>query len=158
MRNKVAYNYLLPKGEDIMGGFLNLYKDTSRALRTFFSSIGIFKVLLPLDIVFLILGFCIPLVGSFIGILPGIFGGGTILGSLSIYFLVLGILLAMANGHVQFIFIGMFAMAGTELLFFLKYLLRKGSFFSWGYLLSAVIIGGIAFLIMQYCSGVTADE
>jgi hypothetical protein len=157
--NKLAYKSLNPKGEDIMGGFLNLYQDTSKALRAFFSQLGIFKILLPLDVVFIILGFGIPLLTGFFGILTGVFAGTTtILGALAVYFLVLGILLAMANGHSQFVFIGLFAMAGTKLLIFIKYLVKKGWPFNWEALLSAIIIGGIAYLIMQYCSGVSAED
>lgn len=125
---------------------LNTYTNISNELRSYFSSHSIFKILIPLDVV-LILG------GLAILILSNIFliGFGGLITTLAYWLFILGLLLAYANLHQQFLYIGLLAYGASELLLFILKIFRSRPF-GWENLIPCLIFGGLGYLVFKRCN------
>jgi hypothetical protein len=125
---------------------LNAYVNISNELKSFFSNHRIFKVLLPLDVVLVIGCVILLILGNFIFNL-GIF-------TTFIYWgFILGLLLAYANFHQQFLYIGLLAYGAMNLLSFIIYLFNaifKGyRISSLSSLVTGIIFAGLGYLVLK---------
>jgi hypothetical protein len=125
---------------------LNTYKNISDELRAFFSNHSFFKVLLPIDmlLIFVCLGFMV--LGNFVS-----------LGIFSTFFywgFILGLLLAYANFHEQFLYMGLLGYGALNLIEFIVQVFRAifikyASLYSLGNLVAAFIFGGLGYLVLK---------
>jgi hypothetical protein len=157
-RTNSALKISFLKGVVKMDGFLGFYTDMSKAFRKFFSGNGLLKILLPLDVALIIIGVAVLLIGGFFGWFGALIGGGTIIGGLAVYLFIIGIVTAMANGHNQFVWMGLFGFGGISLLRIFRDLFNGGGFFAWGSIFTLAVTGGIAFLVMKYCQGAVIED
>lgn len=123
---------------------MNTYTNISNELKAFFSNNSIFKILLPIDMVFLFGGLAIM-------VLSGIFGinFGSLIGSIAYWAFILGLLLTFANGRDMFLYSGLLGYGALNIIQFLLYLVKAGHYFSWGSLFGAAIFGGLGVLVFQ---------
>lgn len=124
---------------------MNTYNNISSELKTYFSSNSIFKILLPIDMVFLFGGLIILALSYIFGIN---FGG--LVGIIAYWAFILGLILTFANLHEQFLYIGLWSYAAIHLIVFLKILFTGGHNFSWYYLFYLVIYGGLGYLVFRH--------
>lgn len=134
------------KGEILM----NTYKNISNELKAFFSSHPIFKILLPIDLILLFGGLAVMILNQFIGI-------GDLLYSIAYYAFFLGLLLAYANFHQQYLYIGFFGYAVLNVLVLIKIIFgaRSLSFYS---LVTALIFAGVGYLIFKNCATSSSSQ
>lgn len=123
---------------------MNTYNNISSELKAYFSSNSIFKILLPIDMVFLFGGLIILALSNVIGIN---FGG--LVGSIAYWAFILGIVLTIANLHDQFLFIGLWCYAAINLIDFFKTLFSSYPYFSWNNLFALAIFGGLGYLVFR---------
>jgi hypothetical protein len=128
-----------------MGGviYLNAYTNISKELLSLFSKNKYFRVLLPLDIVFLFAGLVIILFDSILGINMGGF-----LYNLAYWIFILGLLLVYANRKEKLLYIGLLGYGAINLLNFMINLIGTGVF-SWGLIFNAAIFGGLGYLVLR---------
>lgn len=123
---------------------MNTYGNISNELRNFFSTNKFFKILLPLDMVFLFAGLAIIFLG---GVFRIYFGG--FISSLAFWSFILGLLLNYANRKEQFLYIGLLGYAGVKVIEVLFGLFGSGNYFSWGSLFYALVFGGMGYLVLK---------
>lgn len=123
---------------------MNTYTNVSNELKAYFSNNSIFKILLPIDMIFLFGGLAIM-------VLSGIFGinFGGLIGSIAYWAFILGLLLTFANSRELFLYSGLLGYGALNLIELLLYLIRAGHYFSWGNLFAAAIFGGLGYLVFQ---------
>lgn len=122
---------------------MNTYFNISSELKAYFSSNSIFKILLPIDMVFLFAGLAVMLLSYVFGINFGSFFSG-----LAFWAFILGVVLTYANMHQQFLYIGLFGYAAINLIVLLITLVKYASF-GWGSLFYALVFGGLGYLVFK---------
>lgn len=122
---------------------MNTYSNISGELKAFFSNNSIFKILLPIDMVFLFGGLVIM-------ILMGIFGinFGPFIYSLAYWAFILGLILTFANMNEQFLYIGLLGYAAFNIVSLLITLFRSG-YFSWGTIFPIAIFGFLGYMVFK---------
>jgi len=123
---------------------VNTYSNISGELRAFFSTNKFFRILLPIDMVLLFAGLVILILGSIFSI-----NFGAIISSLAYWAFILGLLLTYANMKEQFLYIGLLGYGAMCVLSLIITLFRYGHYFSWGSLFSALIFGGLGYLVLK---------
>ncbi len=122
---------------------VSAYKNISGELKNLFSSNRFFRVLLPLDLVFLFAGLIIILFDSIFGINMGGF-----INTLAYWAFILGLLLVYANMKEKLLYIGLLGYGAINLLNFLINLFSIG-FFSWDLIFNTAIFGGLGYLVLR---------
>lgn len=133
---------------------MNTYANISSELRTYFSGHQVFRILLPLDRVFLFGGVGLLALNRFVSI-------GGLLYSLAYYGFFLGLLLAYANFKQKELWIGMFIYAGIKLYPVLRYgIFSRNRFIDFHSLITCLIFAGLGYLIFKgdSISGVSNDK
>lgn len=123
---------------------MNTYNNISSELKAYFSNNPIFKILLPIDMVFLFAGLAILLLGGVFGINFGSFIYG-----LAFWAFILGLILTYANMHQQFLYIGLFGYAAINLIELIFGLFKYGNFY-WGDLFYVLVFGGLGYLAFKH--------
>lgn len=123
---------------------MNAYQNISSELRSFFSTIKLFKLLLPLDIIIMFAGLALILLDDILGISIGSF-----LSNLSYWAFILGLLLTYANLKKQFLYIGLFGYAGICFVNILIAVFSKPHYLSWYSLFRLVVFGGLGYLVLR---------
>lgn len=123
---------------------VNTYSNISGELRAFFSTNKFFKILLPIDMILLFAGLIILFLGN---IFPINFGG--LISSLAYWAFILGLLLTYANMKEQFLYIGLLGYGAMSVLVLIITLFSYGHYFSYGSLISALIYGGLGYLVLK---------
>jgi hypothetical protein len=144
---EVSYNilwdhhmiYIVMKGDMCM----NTYYNISGELKAYFSNNSIFKILLPIDMVFLFAGLAIILLSGVFGIYLGDFISG-----LAFWSFILGLLLTYANLHQQFLYIGLFGYGVINLFWLLRDIFKYHNF-GWSSLFYAIVFAGLGFLVFK---------
>jgi 4-amino-4-deoxy-L-arabinose transferase-like glycosyltransferase len=125
---------------------LNTYKNISNELRAFFSNHSFFKVLLPLDMILIIVCLGFMVLGRFVSL--GIFG------TFFYWGFILGLLLAYANFHELFLYMGLLGYGALNLILFIIMIFRAifvkyATIYSLDYLVTAFIFGGLGYLVFK---------
>ncbi len=123
---------------------MNTYNNISSELKSYLAGKPIFKVLLPIDMVFLFGGLIIMLLSNVFGIN---FGG--LVSSIAYWGFILGLVLTFANLHDQFLYIGMWCYGAINLIDLLQGLFTKYPVFGWGYVFRIAIYGGLGYLVFK---------
>jgi hypothetical protein len=133
---------------------MNTYANISRELKTWFSSNSIFKILLPIDMVLLFAGLIILFIIEVLGVN---FGG--FISSLVFWVFIAGLLLAYANLHNMYTYIGLFGYAAIQIISLLIYLIKTG-YFSWSSLFYAAVFAWLGYVALKNASntGAPADN
>lgn len=122
---------------------MNTYSNISRELKDYFSSHRIFRILLPLDRVFLFGGLGLLVLNYFVSI-------GSLLSALAYYGFLLGLLLVYANCKQKDLYIGMFIYAATKLYSFLKNaIFTKYRYVNYSAFLACLIFAGLGYLVYK---------
>jgi hypothetical protein len=124
---------------------MNTYRNISNELKAYFSTNAFMKVLLPIDVVFLFGGLAIILL-NFLGI---IFVGGFFF-HLGYYAFLLGLLLAYANYHQMFLYVGFFGYGVLAFIEFFWYGIKKYGFWDFGTLLTAAVFLFLGYLVFRH--------
>ena len=126
----------------------NPYTNISSELKTCFGSNSIFKILLPIDMVFLFGGLAIMVLN---GISRNIFGD--LIYSISCCAFILGLLLAYANMHKQFLYVGLLGYGAMNAIEFIITLLKPTNLRQqghiWSYLICTLIFGYLGYLVFK---------
>lgn len=122
---------------------MNAYTNISNELQSLFGKNRFFRVLLPLDLVFLFAGLIIILFDNIFGINMGGF-----IYALAYWAFILGLLLVYANKKERLLYIGLLGYGAINLLNFLINLFRIG-FFSWSLIFNTAIFGGLGYLVLR---------
>lgn len=125
---------------------MNAYVNISRELKLSFGKHPVFKILLPLDVVFLLGGFAIMVLSSILGISLGSF-----IESLAYWAFILGLLLAYANFNQTYLYTGLLGYGVIKLLYvIINLIFVKYRFLSWSSLFAAIIFGGLGYLALKH--------
>lgn len=124
---------------------MNTFNSISSELKSCFSTKPIFKILLPIDMVFLFGGLIILFFSHVIGIN---FGG--LLDNIGYWAFILGLILTYANLHEQFLFIGFWSYGAICLIEFFRILFDAGNVFFWGDIFRIAIFGGLGYLVFKH--------
>ena len=116
-------------------------KNISDALKAAFVKKPIFKVLLPLDAIFLFGGVGIMIVNQFVSV-------GTLLYPIGYYLFFMGVLLAVANYRLNFLYMGFLSYGALGALR-LVYGLFKYKYLNYDALIIILIFGGLGFLLFK---------
>lgn len=123
---------------------MDTYNSMSSELRTCLGSNRILKALLPLDMVLLFGGLIIYFL---IHVLATDLGG--FISSLAYWAFILGLVLAYANLHNKFLFIGSWCYGAICVILFFKSLFGTDHNFSWDYIFRVLIFGGLGYLVFR---------
>lgn len=123
---------------------MNTYKNVSNELRAFFAGNRTFKVLLPLDIVFIFFGLLIVFLYL---VTPGAFLGYVC--TIAYYVFLLGLLLAYANGNHTYLYGGFFGYAAISLIAFFIHAFSQFSYFDFSSLVKLLVYGGLGYLVFK---------
>ncbi|NTV89277.1 MAG: hypothetical protein HGA22_02775 [Clostridiales bacterium] len=129
---------------------MNTYANISRELKAWFSNNSVFKILLPIDMVLLFAG----LILIFIDYVLGINMGGLING-LAFWIFIAGLLLAYANLHNMYLYIGMFGYGAIQIITLVIYLFKYKSF-SWGSLFYAAVFAWLGYVALKNAGNVSS--
>ena len=129
---------------------MNAYKNISSELKSYFGSKGIFKILLPLDIVLIFGGLGLMILNLFISI-------GGFLYPIAYWGFILGLVLAFANFHQQFLYLGLLGYAALQVLDLFVTIFRF-KFLSWSSIFEIVIFGGLGYLVFRNSSISTTHD
>jgi hypothetical protein len=143
----MALFFLIMEGEMSVKTYLNI----SNELRAFFSTKGIFKVLLPIDMVLLFSGLAVMLLSDVFGVY---FGGLYYLAKWAFF---LGLLLTYANLKEMFLYAGLLGYGVINLLELILGFFRSGHYFYWNCLFNAAIFGGLGYLVLKRTLTGSAD-
>jgi len=125
------------------GDNLNTYENISNELKAFFSNHPVFKIILPLDMAFVFGGVGILVLHLFLNV--------GMLYAIAYYAFFIGIILAYANMHEKYLYLGLFIYAGASAwlvlanALFNKYV-RYLDLYS---LLTCLIFGGLGYLVFR---------
>lgn len=122
---------------------MNTYRNVSNELKAFFSANSIFKILLPIDVVFLFGGLGVIVLNHLNFIL-----GGNFFSTIGWYGFILGLLLAYANFHQMYLYVGFFAYGALQFINFVWYGIKNGS---WGFyaIFTSALFLGLGYLIFK---------
>lgn len=123
---------------------MNTYINISSELKAYFSKHPIFRILLPLHMVFLFGGVGLLLINNFASI-------GNFLSALAYYAFLLGLLLSYASLNQKNLYIGMFIYSVMNLYYFFRSII-KFKYVNFNSLFSLIIFGGLAYLIFKHAS------
>lgn len=122
---------------------VNTYNNISSELKSYFGSNSIFRILLPIDIVFLFGGLFILALDNFsVGI------GGFVY-YFAYWAFILGIILTFANMRNQLLYIGLWGYSAINVIGFFISLLGKYHILSWHDLFNIAIFGGLGYLVFK---------
>lgn len=122
---------------------MGAYRNISNELKTFFSNHNIFRVLLPLDSVFLFGSLGLMVINRFASI-------GSLLSALVYYCFLLGLLLTYANFHERNLFIGLFVYAGIYAFDVIKYGIFNTHRYIYFYgLVTCLVFAGLGYLVYK---------
>lgn len=122
---------------------MNTYSNISNELKSYFSSNPIFRILLPLHMIFLFGGVGLLVINIFASI-------GNFLSAIAYYSFLLGLLLAYANYKQRDLYIGMFIYAALQLYNFLKYaIFASYRFVDFRSLIAFIIFAGLGYLLFK---------
>lgn len=123
---------------------MDTYSSMSSEMRSCLSSNSILKVLLPLDMVLLFGGLVICFITYILDYHPdGFFS------TIAYWAFILGLVLAFANLHNKFLFIGLWSYGAISMLLFFKLLFGSGHSFSWDAFFRILIFGGLGYLVFR---------
>ncbi len=122
---------------------MNTYKNISNELKAFFSTNSIFKILLPIDMIFLF-GGLILLVLNYLGFIFT----GAFFSTIGWYGFLLGLLLAYANFHQFYLYAGFFGYGALQLLIFLWSGIRSG-YWSFSTIFTCLVFAGLGYLVFK---------
>lgn len=121
---------------------MGAYKNISNELKAFFTGHSIFKVLLTLDIAFIIGGLGVIILSEFVNV-------GGLLYSLAYYIFLLGLLLTYANFNQKMLYLGFLVYAAVQVINFLQSFFAKYSYLNYNAILTALIFGGLGYLVFK---------
>ena len=123
---------------------MSTYKNISSELRGFFSNHPVFRLLLPLDMIFLFGGLGLIILNYLVSV-------GGLLSALSYYGFLFGLLLAYTNFNQKFLYLGFFIYAGTEAFSVIKYaIFYQYRFLDFYSLVTCLVFGGLGYLVFKY--------
>ena len=122
---------------------MNTYSNISGELKAFFANNSIFKILLPIDMVFLFGGLAIMILTNIFGINFGAF-----IYSVAYWAFILGLVLTYANMNEQFLYIGLLGYAALNAVNLIITLIKYG-YFSWSYIVPIFIFGFLGYLVFK---------
>ncbi len=129
---------------------MNTYANISRELKAWFSTNSIFKILLPIDMVLLFAGLIILFLDYILGI-----NFGSLLISLIFWIFIAGLLLAYANRHDMYLYIGLFGYAAIQLILLIISLFK--GYFNWYSLFYAAVFAWLGYVALKN-AGAAADN
>ena len=124
---------------------MSIFRRLGEDLKEAFGKTPFVSSLMHLDVILIFGAIAFMLVNRFLNL--GIIGD--FVGAFDWYLMLLGLLLAWANGHTQFLYGGLFGYAGFLVISLLASLLQKYGYFSFGTLVSALIYGGLGYLVLS---------
>lgn len=122
---------------------MNTYENISAELKAFFSNHSVFKIFLPLDAALVFGGAGIILLSQFLNV--------GMLYAIAYYAFLLGIILAYANRHEKYLYLGLFIYAGANAWAVLAHALfnKYLKYLDLYSLLTCLIFGGLGYLVFK---------
>lgn len=122
---------------------MNTYQNISNELKAFFSNHPIFKVLLPIDMIFLFGGVGLLILSHFVSL-------GSLVYGVAYWAFILGLVLTYANLNEKYLYIGLFCYAALKALIVITNLKYFSSYYST--LLDCIVFGWLGYLVFKHNS------
>lgn len=124
---------------------MSMFRRIGEDLKEAFGKTPFISSMMHLDVIFIFGALAFMLVNRFLNL--GFIGD--FIGAFDWYLLIIGLLMAWANGHTQFLYGGLFGYSCYLLIAMLASLLQKYGYFSFSSLVSALIYGGLGYLVLS---------